>query len=86
MQLMPKTAQAYGVTNVFDPVQNINGGVSYLSDLTDYYSNFGDNATPYAVAAYNAGPGTVNAYIDYGKPLPLETVNYVWKVLGVRLP
>jgi len=74
-QLMPDTAAALGVSNPFDPVQNLNGGAKYLSQLL---SRFNGDAS-LALAAYNAGPNTVERY---GKipPYP-ETQNYVNKVL-----
>ncbi len=57
MQLMPKTAAMLGVEDPFDPVQNIEGGVRYISDLTDKYR--GDIEK--ALAAYNAGPTRVDS-------------------------
>lgn len=71
-QLMPATAAGLGV-NPYDPIQNIDGGVRYLSQL---YSRFGDWTQ--ALAAYNFGPGNVGS----GKDWPSETVNYVKKVLS----
>lgn len=74
MQLMPGTAAALGVTDPFNIVQNINGGVLYLRDQL---SNFkGDISL--ALAAYNAGPNSVNKYD--GIPPYAETQNYVQKV------
>lgn len=77
MQLMPETAQRYGVRNIHDPMENISGGVRYLRDLI---SMFNGNLE-LAVAAYNAGE---NAVIRHGHRVPpyAETVNYVPKVLG----
>ena len=57
MQLMPRTAAMLGVNDPFDPVQNIEGGVRYISDLTDKYR--GDIEK--ALAAYNAGPARVDS-------------------------
>lgn len=76
MQLMPATAQRYGVQNTMDPVDNIHGGVRYLKDLL---ALFNGNAE-LAVAGYNAGE---NAVIKYGNKIPpyAETVNYVPKVM-----
>jgi len=52
MQLVPETAQHFGVFNPFDPTQNVEAGVTYLSTLLERYN--GD--LPKALAAYNAGP------------------------------
>jgi soluble lytic murein transglycosylase-like protein len=74
MQLMPATARELGVTNAFDPGQNIRGGVAYLGSLlARYQSN-----VELALAAYNAGPAAV---AKYGAVPPYrETRNYVHKV------
>ena len=58
MQLMPATARGLGVSDAFDPKQNIMGGTKYLSQLLDKYG--GDVET--ALAAYNGGPGNVSRY------------------------
>lgn len=73
MQLMPATARRFGVSNPFDPRQNIQGGVRYLKFLE---STFQDDRL--AVAAYNAGEKAVTKY--GGVPPYAETVNYVAKV------
>jgi hypothetical protein len=73
MQLMPATAQRFGVTNTFDARQNIEGGVRYLKFLQD---SFKDDQL--AIAAYNAGEQAVTKYGTV-PPYP-ETVNYVAKV------
>ena len=75
MQLMPQTAQRFGVVDPFDPRQNITGGVKYLRWLTDTFS--GDLHK--VVAAYNAGEGAVLKY--GGIPPFAETRAYVPRVL-----
>lgn len=77
MQLMPATAARYGVRNIWDPVENIQGGVRYLRDLIAMFNG----NLELAVAAYNAGE---NAVIRHGHRIPpyAETVHYVPKVLG----
>lgn len=76
MQLMPATAAQFGVTNAFDPQQNLDAGAQYLSQLLTQYN--GD--TSLALAAYNAGPGNVNKYNGI-PPFP-ETQGYVTKILA----
>jgi len=73
MQLMPATAKRFGVSDTFDPKQNIEAGVRYLKLLQD---TFQDDRL--AIAAYNAGEKAVAKYGDV-PPYP-ETVNYVAKV------
>ncbi len=71
MQLMPATAYQYGVKNVFDPAQNIEGGVRYLKDLVALYGG----KTPLVLAAYNAGQEAVRRY--KGVPPYPETRSYI---------
>ena len=74
MQLIPSTARRFGVNDVFNPVQNIEGGAKYLRYLLDLYGEY----YPLALAAYNAGEGAVARY--GGIPPFAETQNYVISV------
>src|SRR5207244_5510608 len=71
MQLMPETARRYGVRSIFDPDENIRGGIRYLGDLLGMFNN----DLPRALAAYNAGEGAVLKYA--GIPLSSDTATYV---------
>jgi Transglycosylase SLT domain len=75
MQLMPRTAELMGVKDSFDPSQNIDGGTHYLSQLLQKYKN----DLTLALAAYNAGPDSVD---KYGRRVPpyLETMKYVQRI------
>lgn len=95
MQLMPGTAGLLGVSDVFSPAQNVNGGTEYFNQLLVYYEhnvarfranlhkyrNFSDAncAAVLALAAYNAGPGAVDKY--RGVPPFRETQAYVARVI-----
>lgn len=85
MQLMDRTAAQLGVTDAYNPEQNIDGGVRYLKDLLHQYGQ----SERVAVAAYNAGPGTMTRLDIHTEAdlqakyqlLPKETQNYVMKVM-----
>jgi soluble lytic murein transglycosylase-like protein len=75
MQLMPQTMREFGVRDAYNPAENIRGGVAYLKQLLDRYSN----NEVLALAAYNAGPGAVD---KHGQTVPpyRETQDYVSKI------
>lgn len=74
MQLMPATGRQYGVTDPWDPIQNIEGGVRYLRFLLDFF----DGDTQLATASYNAGENAVLRFS--GIPPYAETQVYVQRV------
>ena len=78
MQLMPGTQRNLGVSDAFDPRQNVDAGVAYLRRLTDEFG------TVLALAAYNAGPGAVRRY--NGIPPYAQTRVYVQAVLDRDRP
>jgi soluble lytic murein transglycosylase-like protein len=88
MQLMDATSRGLGVTNPFDPEQNIHGGTQYLSNLLQKY----DGNQGVALAAYNAGSGRMarlgiandNELMEKLHLLPKETQNYVSKVMRLQ--
>jgi hypothetical protein len=74
MQLVPSTARRFGVSNVFNPVENLQGGARYLRYLLELFHN----NYPLALAAYNAGEGAVARY--GGVPPYAETQSYIFRV------
>jgi len=75
-QLMPATARELGVSDPFDPAQNVEGGAKYLRSLLDRY----DGRLDLALAAYNAGPAAVDHF--GGVPLYRETREYVSSIMA----
>jgi soluble lytic murein transglycosylase-like protein len=80
MQLVPATAQRFGVQNPFDPEQNIHGGVNYLKYLLGLFNG----NLPLSLAAYNAGENSVLR--SGGIPSFAETQDYIRKVTGLYTP
>jgi soluble lytic murein transglycosylase-like protein len=77
MQLIAPTARRFGVSNVFDPVQNLDGGVRYLKYLMEMF----DGNLELSLAAYNAGENAVTR--SRGVPPIRETRNYLRKINGI---
>lgn len=78
MQLMPGTARGLGVTDAFDPKQNIEGGTKYIGQMLKKF----DGNVEQALQAYNWGPGNMQKHIRGEKPnMPKETQAYANKVL-----
>lgn len=76
MQLEPETYQEMAAryslsADPFNPYDNIMAGTAYIHEMYDVYGS------PGFLAAYNAGPGRLDSYMDYHNPLPHETTNYV---------
>lgn len=88
MQLMDGTARGLGISDSFDPAQNIDGGTRYLSNQLRRYG--GEEKT--ALAAYNAGPGRLRSLgisnddqlMDKLHLLPKETQNYIQKISNAK--
>ncbi|MBB2961081.1 hypothetical protein FHU13_001460 [Methylobacterium sp. R2-1] len=80
-QFMPGTAAERGLADPFDPVQAIPKAAELLRDLRQRYGNW-----TLAAAAYNAGPGRVDAWLSGRLDLPKETTDYVANISGVDTP
>ena len=77
MQLIPGTARRFGVSNAFDPVENLDGGIRYLKFLMEMF----DGDLELSLAAYNAGENAVVR--SRGVPPIRETRNYLRKINGI---
>jgi soluble lytic murein transglycosylase-like protein len=76
-QFMPRTADARGLFDPFDPIEALHHSAAYLHELMDQFGNLG-----LAAAGYNAGPGRVSAWLSGKRTLPGETRNYVAVITG----
>ncbi|MGZ8217975.1 transglycosylase SLT domain-containing protein [Methylomagnum sp.] len=76
MQLIPATAERFGVKDIWNPLENIKGGTAYLNWLLRHFSG----NVEWALAAYNAGERTVEQY--QGVPPYKETQNYVKRIMA----
>jgi soluble lytic murein transglycosylase-like protein len=77
MQLIPETAERFGVKRVFNPAENIKGGLAYLRWLMAFF----EGEVKLVLAAYNAGEKAVERY--KGIPPYEETRNYVQRITGM---
>jgi soluble lytic murein transglycosylase-like protein len=78
-QFMPQTAAEHGLLDPFNPLQAVRASARFLRDLVEQFGNIG-----YAAAAYNAGPGRVQAWLNKKANLPTETRNYVERITGLK--
>jgi hypothetical protein len=76
-QFMPATAEERGLDDPYDPVQALGASAELLTDLSEQFGNVG-----LAAAAYNAGPGRVQRWLNGDAKLPTETLNYVKAITG----
>jgi Transglycosylase SLT domain len=76
-QFMPRTADARGLLDPFDPIEALHHSAAYLRELMDQFGNLG-----LAAAGYNAGPGRVSSWLAGKRTLPSETRNYVAIITG----
>jgi membrane-bound lytic murein transglycosylase F len=85
MQILPSTARSLGVTDLFDPVQNINAGVQHLKNLYDIYARAtGRDRLLISLAAYNIGQGHISDARNLAKKKGLDPNK--WKSLAQTLP
>jgi membrane-bound lytic murein transglycosylase F len=85
MQIMPSTSKSLGVTDLFDPVQNINAGVQHLKDLYEHFDNVkGKDRLLITLAAYNIGQGHIHDARKLAKKIGLDPNK--WDALAKTLP